>query len=283
MLRAGWQLRIRHVTGYRYDGEVTTSYNEVRLSPRSTGQQVVLDSRVEVTPAVNLFGYHDYFGSIVHAFDIHTPHTELVVTGTSVVETSGIRPLGPEVAWDDVDEVADTWREYLLPTIFVPSDLEIADEASRARAEHSDPREAVLAAMARVRERLIYEPGWTTVSTTAPEAWARARGVCQDFAHVSLALLRHMGVPARYVSGYLHPRADGEVGELIAGESHAWVEAWVGEWEAFDATGEEPAVGARHVVVARGRDYGDVPPLKGIFTGASSPAPHVTVELVRTA
>ncbi len=121
------------------------------------------------------------------------------------------------------------------------------------------------------------------MSTTAPEAWARGQGVCQDFAHVTLAVLRGMGVPARYVSGYVHPMLDAEIGETVKGESHAWVEAWLGAWEPIDATSDDPAVGERHVMVARGRDYGDVTPLKGVFTGAESPAPVVTVELARTA
>ncbi len=131
-----------------------------------------------------------------------------------------------------------------------------------------------------MHDSLSYEKGTTSVSTPAIEAWHAGRGVCQDFVHLSIALLRAMGIPARYVSGYLHPRDDAPIGETIAGESHAWAEAWIGEWFAFDPTNTS-MVGERHVLVARGREYGDVTPLKGVYSGAPSSTPTVTVELTR--
>ena len=106
-----------------------------------------------------------------------------------------------------------------------------------------------------------YTPGITTVQTTASEAWAQAAGVCQDFTHVTLSLLRAVGIPARYVSGYLYT-GSGEVGETVIGESHAWVEVWDGRWHGLDPTNGR-VVGEGHVVVARGRDYADVSPLRG--------------------
>jgi transglutaminase-like putative cysteine protease len=127
-----------------------------------------------------------------------------------------------------------------------------------------------------------YEKGSTTVTTTAPEALRAGSGVCQDFAHLGLALVRSLGVPARYTSGYLHPSDDAVIGEKTAGESHAWIEAWLGEWTPFDPTSGE-AVGPRHVVVAHGRDYGDVPPLKGVYHGGAADALDVSVELTRLA
>lgn len=281
--RSGWQLGVRHATGYRYDGEVTASYNEVRLSPVTTSRQTALDARIEVSPATRLTRYHDYWGTLVHAFDLHVAHRDLVVTGRSVVETSGRPDPGPALRWSDLDSVADRRCEFLLPSPFVPDDPELAELAAELRGANPDPRAAVAVALATVADRLVYERGSTTVSTTAPEAWHRRRGVCQDFAHVSLGVLRAMGVPARYVSGYLHPDPDAEPGQEVSGESHAWLEAWLGGWEALDPTGSDMVVAQRHVVVAWGRDYSDVPPLKGIFSGASSPAPLVTVELVRMA
>jgi len=283
MPRTGWQLRIAHTTAYRYDGEVGASYNEVRLSPMTTGRQIALDARVEVAPAARLARYHDYWGTLVHAFDLHQAHRELVVTGRSVVETSGPPDPVPEVGWDDIDEAEELLCELLLPSPFVPLDDDLATTALGWREAEADPRRAVDLAIEAVQAQLVYERGWTNVSTTAPEAWRRQRGVCQDFAHVSLSLLRAMGVPARYVSGYLHPSEGATVGEVVQGESHAWVEAWLGRWVAIDPTGTDTRVAERHVVVARGRDYGDVPPLKGIFSGAFSPAPTVTVELTRMA
>ncbi len=110
---------------------------------------------------------------------------------------------------------------------------------------------------------------------------SQGSGVCQDFAHVALALLRATGIPARYVSGYLHPSATAEIGETVAGESHAWIEAWTGDWQAFDPT--SGAVGDRHVVVGRARDYADLSPLHGIYHGGPAEDLGVAVELTRLA
>lgn len=131
-----------------------------------------------------------------------------------------------------------------------------------------------------VRDRVAYRQGSTGVATSATEAWELGAGVCQDIAHVTLAMLRSVGLPARYVSGYLHPKADAELGETVTGESHAWVEVWFGAWWAFDPTNGIPA-GERHVIVARGRDYGDVTPLKGVYSGGGSQSLGVVVEVTR--
>ncbi|GAC1611621.1 MAG: hypothetical protein NVS3B26_26340 [Mycobacteriales bacterium] len=118
------------------------------------------------------------------------------------------------------------------------------------------------------------------MQTSAAQAWRLRSGVCQDIAHVSLSMLRVVGLPARYVSGYLHPDPDAQIGVRRTGESHAWVEVWLGSWWAYDPTNRLP-VGERHVVVARGREYGDVPPLKGVYRGSGSHALGVRVELTR--
>jgi transglutaminase-like putative cysteine protease len=125
-------------------------------------------------------------------------------------------------------------------------------------------------------------PRSTGVQTGAQEAFDKCQGVCQDIAHLTVALLRETGVPARYVSGYLFPKPDAEPGEEVTGQSHAWVEYWTGEWAACDPT-NDTGVGQRHVVVAAGRDYADVPPLKGIYHGAPSRTMEVTVALTRLA
>jgi transglutaminase-like putative cysteine protease len=131
-----------------------------------------------------------------------------------------------------------------------------------------------------VRSTVEYEPGSTGVRTSAQEAWSLRKGVCQDIAHLSVGMLRSVGIPARYVSGYLYPKADAEVGQAVAGQSHAWIEWWAGEWTAFDPTNGSLA-GPRHVLVARGRDYADVTPLKGVYHGAPSTGLGVTVEITR--
>ena len=120
------------------------------------------------------------------------------------------------------------------------------------------------------------------MGTSAVEAWHAGRGVCQDYAHISLAVLRAMGVPARYVPGYFYPKAEGTVGAKVIGESHAWVEAWTGDWAPYDPT-NRVSVGERHVIVARGRDYSDVSPLRGIYSGPAGSSAEVTVELMRRA
>jgi transglutaminase-like putative cysteine protease len=146
----------------------------------------------------------------------------------------------------------------------------------------ASPDQTAAAIASRVRERVTYMPGATGVRTDAQEAWDKGQGVCQDMAHVTVALMRAAGLPARYVSGYLHPDTKAEPGRTAVGQSHAWVEYWAGFWTACDPT-SGAAVGERHVVVARGRDYADVPPLKGIYRGAPDSVMEVTVEVTRLA
>jgi len=140
--------------------------------------------------------------------------------------------------------------------------------------------DAVEAVSAFVRERMQYVPGATSVTSTALEAWERGQGVCQDMTHVTLGILRSLGIPARYVSGYFYPKKIAEVGETIRGQSHAWVEYFSGAWTGIDPTN---GIGhtERHIVVGRGRDYGDVSPLKGIYHGPKSTGTGAVVEIVR--
>lgn len=276
-----WRIAITHTTGYRYRNEVTSSYNEARITPISNANQLVLESMVAVTPSAVAFRYWDYWGTLVHAFDIHVPHLELAVTGTSVVETSGFpeEELEP-VSWAELgrSEVRDRFAELLAPTTHVPLDDDVRSAAEPIRRERS-PSAACEAAVEWVKATLRYQKGTTDVSTPAPDVLRQGTGVCQDFAHVTLALLRSCGIPCRYVSGYLHPQRDAPVGTSMAGESHAWIEAWTGDWRSFDPTGG--AVAERHVVVGRARDYSDLSPLHGIYHGGPAEALGVSVELTR--
>ena len=279
-----WRIGIRHETGYEYEHPVTSSYNEARITPISNDRQLALESTVDVSPPAVVYRYWDWWGTLVHSFDLHEPHDELIITGTSVVETSG--PVGtPEtpVSWEELrsERLRDQWAEFLRTSTYVPLDdgvQDLADGLDRSL----DPVETCDAVLECVRSRLRYERGTTTVSTTAADTLQIGSGVCQDFTHVALGLLRARGVPARYVSGYLHPSSRAEPGEVLAGQSHAWVEAWVGEWMPFDATNGSP-VGERHVVVGRARDYSDLAPLNGIFHGGPAKALGVSVELTRLA
>ena len=278
------RLRVLHRTGFRYDGPVTSSYNEARMTPLTDATQTTLDARVDVRPAATTHRYWDYWGTLVTAFDVHEPHDELVVTATSVVET-GRAPHEPGAAsWADLGThaVTDRLAEWLMPTERTTADDGLGEVAQRAAGTAPTPAAAAVAAVEAIRSRMEYVRGATGVHTSAAQAWAERKGVCQDLAHVTLAVLRAMGVPARYVSGYLHPAPDAGIGVSVAGESHAWVEWWDGKWTAYDPTNGLP-VGNQHVVVARGRDYSDVTPLKGVYSGPASSALGVVVEVTRLA
>jgi transglutaminase-like putative cysteine protease len=277
----GWRIRVVHETGYKYSSPVHETYNEVRLTPRSDTHQNVIVSRVETVPATRAYRYEDYWGTQVTAFDLHAPHTELVVTGTSVVETGDEAAPVRGASWEDLasEAVRDRYTEMLEFTEYVGRDAELAGIAKGLK-RGRDPVDAVLAACGKVRDAMTYQAGTTGVHTSATEAWQAGKGVCQDYAHLTLVLLREMGIPARYVSGYLLPRQEVEVGETVSGQSHAWIEARTGGWWGFDPTNGIP-IGHRHVWVAVGRDYADVVPFKGIYTGGAGAGLTVAVELTR--
>ncbi|MGH9120420.1 MAG: transglutaminase family protein [Acidimicrobiales bacterium] len=282
-----WRVAVRHVSGYRYGSDVHASYNEARMTPLTTARQTVLDADLSVEPAATLFRYTDFWATLVHAFDIHEPHRALSVSSTSVVETGTAEGASEEASWDELrgDPLRDRFAELLTPTHYVPLDETVGGPAGDMLVEMAgerSPAAAVALASEWVQERLSYVPGATQVSTSASEAFASGKGVCQDFAHLTLALLRMSGIPCRYVSGYLHPRDDARIGEPVAGASHAWVEAWTGDWWALDPTNGRP-VGERHVTVARGRDYADVSPLRGVYQGGPAEELEVVVEVTRLA
>ncbi|MDP3713130.1 MAG: transglutaminase family protein [Mycobacteriales bacterium] len=279
-----WRLGIRHTTTYTYDTEVTASYNEARLVPVTNPSQVAMDARVVTEPPTRQQTYWDYWGTQVTVFDLHVPHSQLEVVATSVVDTSAEVPV-PDgvVTWEDLADrdLRDKHVELLGVTDRTAPEDEMV-ELARAIAAQTTPYGAVLEIAALVRQRVAYVPGSTGVRTNAHEAWRLGQGVCQDIAHVTLSMLRSVGVPARYVSGYLAPKKDAPVGVTVPGESHAWVEAHLGSWWGYDPTNGIPA-GERHVVVAHGRDYGDVTPVKGIYSGGGSQSIAVAVEVTRLA
>jgi transglutaminase-like putative cysteine protease len=283
---SSWRLQVSHTTGYRYEGEVVASYNEARITPLTDPDQLTIDASVEISPPARPYRYWDYWGCLVHAFDVHVPHHQLVVTGKSLVETTvATDAADPGLTWEDIASFGhqDRFQELLAGTAYVPQhEPALVEQAHAIRSGAATPHDAAKAAVGWVADTLVYERGITRVTTSAVEAWQAGHGVCQDFVHLSLALLRSMGIPARYVSGYLHPDPDASIGQTVVGESHAWVEWWAGEWVRFDPTNGLPA-GERHVVVGRGRDYGDVPPLKGIYSGGAAGDLEVRVELTRMA
>jgi transglutaminase-like putative cysteine protease len=253
------------------------------MTPLTLPSQTALQTRVSVGNGTPVWAYHDYWGTVVSSFDIQAPHDELTVRSHAMVETTTAPALPDPLAWDELRAGADAGpvAEYLAATPRTTVDAALAG-AARERTRGAGPLETASAIAAWVRERVEYMPGATEVQTSAQEAWDQGQGVCQDIAHLTVALLRETGLPARYVSGYLHPRPEAGLGQAVAGQSHAWVEYWAGDWVAADPT-NRASVGEGHVVVARGRDYADVPPLKGIYHGAPSVAMDVSVEVTRLA
>ena len=285
MAAPGRRLQITHHTGYRYADVVDASFNEVRMTPLSVDGQVLLSHHLQISPAALVQSYIDYWGAHVEAFDVHVAHRMLEITATSLVDTPQLREPGAGVGWDVIrsSQVQDDFAEYLATSEYVDdAAIDTAREAIVSAMREADrPREAAIHAVAAVRGQITYTPGVTSVYTTAAQAWAAGHGVCQDFSHVTLSLLRAADIPARYVSGYLHSE-EPALGVSVVGESHAWVEFWDGEWIAIDPTNNR-GVGAAHVVVARGRDYSDVPPLKGIYAGGASEGLGVKVEITQIA
>lgn len=263
------QLRIVHTTQFEYEGgKATASYNQARLTPQTTASQIVLHTRVDVSPTPYTYSYRDYFGATVTAFEVFDPHDALTVVGTSTVQTSRTPSPGPQLTWPQLraPEVADTYCEFLVtpPTVEPPPDL--ADRVRAIEAAAELPGDAAAAMCALVHDEVDYITGSTSVMTVAAEAWLQRAGVCQDMVHLCIGGLRMMGIPARYVSGYQHPIDEPVIGETIKGESHAWVEWWDAGWHGWDPVNAiEP--NDRHVVVATGRDYVDVKPLNGIYSG----------------
>ena len=281
-----WRLRVVHSTGYAYKSPVTASFNEARLTPRSDSRQNVILNRVETVPATRSYRYVDYWGTAVTSFDLHAPHAELEVTSSSVVETDrGVssKDENTRASWDDLhtEVVIDRFDEVLSPTHYTPQSKRIRRVGERI-AKYHDPQEAVTAAANWVHSELKYVAGTTGVHSSGLDALREGKGVCQDFAHLTLILLRGMGIPARYVSGYLHPNHKAVVGDTIDGQSHAWVQAWTGGWWHFDPTNDTD-INEQYISVGVGRDYSDVAPLKGIYSGEGSTDLDVVVEITRLA
>ena len=278
-----WRVRVVHTTGYEYKSPVTASYNEARLTPRSNTRQNVILNRVETIPATRSYRYIDYWGTAVTAFDLHAPHTELTVSSSCVVETERPEPPATQVTWTDLQSVAviDRFDEVLRPTEYTPLSERVAAVGRRITKTH-EPREAVVAAARWARGELDYIPGTTGVHSSGLDALEQGKGVCQDFAHLSLMVLRSMGIPARYVSGYLHPKRHAVVGKTVDGRSHAWIQAWTGGWWNYDPT-NNTEITEQYISVGVGRDYSDVSPLKGVYSGEGATDLDVVVEVTRLA
>jgi len=269
---------VTHRTTLRYTETVALSYNEVRMRPRDRGSQRTLAFSLLSTPGAVPRSRVDYFGNYVHRVDVTVPHRVLEFLVDAVVETA--EPRRRRLAEWSHDALADDPRlEYALPSPRVP--LSAATRALWEAWNGADRSfDAVLATAQRIPQEFRYVSGATTVESSIDDLLAGGAGVCQDFTHLFLAMVRGAGWPARYVSGYLGPAADVE---MIDGQSHAWVEVCGadGRWVGIDPTQGRHA-GGQHLRLAVGRDYGDVAPHHGLFYGrAAGAAPEVTVRVTR--
>lgn len=276
--------RVVHTTGFKYPSKATASYNEVRMLPARDEHQLVFSSKLEITPHPSSHEYLDFFGTRVVMFEVLELHDELIITSNNLVELRDRKPITSDLGWQELESAATKSVELtdaLTPTrrTSVPSDL--VKFAERAK-QNGSPNQVALEICKHVFSKMTYSHGVTGVHSVASEAWSKKVGVCQDFTHLVIGALRAIGIPARYVSGYLHPSLNPVVGKKVTGESHAWVEWFSGEWQPYDPT-NDVEVQDRHIVVGRGRDYDDVAPLRGVFAGPDSSELFVTVEITREA
>jgi transglutaminase-like putative cysteine protease len=283
--------RIVHHTEYRYQEPASDSFIELRVWPRDSESQRVLQRDLSIEPTVDCDHYLDYFGNRVEYFSIPFRHERLSVKAWADVETFSAPPPAPclEVTVGEARQIMRGMMirlfDFLQPTYHVPLEPEAAHFIKRPFPEKQPLGEALIALNHHLHNALRYRPGVTSVGTPLREIMRRKRGVCQDFAHLMLAILRLNGLPARYVSGYIESDVpDGSRGDHLTGgaASHAWVEVWLpgGWWWGLDPTNDQTA-GERHVRVAVGRDYRDVSPLRGAFKGARDHRLHVNVSVRR--
>jgi transglutaminase-like putative cysteine protease len=274
---------VRHTTTFRYEPAVRESVMEVRLQPRSDGDQRCLNFSLDVEPGATVMRYSDFLGNIVHHFDIAGGHSQVKVTAQSAVEVESAGPPQPSHSgdWSDLDALVahgDYW-EMLLPSHFARSSPILEGLAKELRCQRRDNPLALLTELnAAIYQLFSYVPQSTKVDSPIEEALAARQGVCQDFAHIMIALVRPLAIPCRYVSGYMFHREDKAKDRSLEGASHAWVEALVPQvgWVAFDPTNN--LVGAdRHIRVAIGRDYADVPPTRGVYKGEAQSELSVAV------
>ena len=276
---------IRHLTRFRYDHPISESIMETRMHPRSDSHQHCLSFSLSVSPRCRVFSYRDHLGNNVQHFDIPGEHNQLVIVAESVVEVQE-QPnipsfLSPD-AWSSLDNLIESgdYREMLLPSTFAletPALVGLAQKLDVVRRD--DPLMLVHELNSRLYEYFEYVPSHTRVDSPIDEAILSGKGVCQDFAHTMIALLRHVGIPARYVSGYLY-RSREDQDRSTPDATHAWVDVLMPHlgWIGFDPT-NNLVTHRRHIRAAVGRDYADVPPTYGVFRGKTASELYVAVHV----
>ena len=280
---------IQHLTRFDYTHPVCESAMEIRMQPRGDGNQRCLTFSLSVSPRCRVFSYRDHLGNQVHHFDIPGDHRQLVIVAHSLVEQQQLGQVPNRlfpVAWQELDVLlaqGDFW-EMLLPSTFAEP-----TEALRALAvewkivRRDDPLSMLHEISRNVFNNFEYLPRSTKVDSPIDVALGARRGVCQDFAHIMIALARMVGIPCRYVSGYLCHGDEPEIGSderNSPSATHAWVEAFLPRlgWVGFDPTNDLVA-NDRHIRTALGRDYADVPPTHGVYRGKTESELSVAVHV----
>lgn len=276
---------IFHVTKFRYSAPVSESVIEVRMQPRSEMSQRCLNFELTLRPAAPLLSYREYSGNIVHHFDIPGAHSQLIINAKSLVEMQPLDALPESLAlsaWDELDELieeGDFW-EMLMPSHFAHSSELLKDFASELNLNRrEDPLTLLRRLNTKIHDAFAYVPQSTRVDSPIDDALKTRQGVCQDFSNIMIALARELRIPCRYVSGYLFHGAQ-YADRSAEDATHAWVEALLPElgWIGFDPTNNVLA-GERHIRVAVGRDYADVPPTRGVSKGSAESHLSVAVQV----
>lgn len=276
------KLRILHRTEYRYALPVRNNNNELRVTPLDNARQRTILHLVRVLPAVKMRRYQDLYRNTVSFFEIEEAHKSLIIDVSSVVETAAtpFEALPQEALLSALakPEVAESFQPYLQSEGPVQITPQIWRTAIDVKADRKEVVAVVQGLMNFVHETCSYVPGVTTVSTSTEEFFAKPQGVCQDFAHLMLALCRALGIPARYICGYVYDPKRGEV--LGSHASHAWCEVWIPGygWFGLDPTNRRP-VNEAYVASAVGRDYRDATPIRGSYWGTGDREMRVTVHV----
>ena len=287
--------RVRHVTTYTYEDPVSVSHHLLRLTPRNLPGQVCHETQISILPEppVTTTG-SDYFGNIQTFFTLQEPHDSLVVEATSELEVHAAEPrdLSASPPWETVVEslVTDHSEEgldayqFVFDSQRVAASRELADYARSAFPTGRPLLQAVLELMRKLHRDFRFDAKATEVSTPVQEFFQKRRGVCQDFAHLQIACLRSLGLPARYISGYLRTLPPPGQPRLVGADaSHAWCSAWSpgAGWVDFDPTNNcVPTDG--HITVAWGRDYSDVSPIHGVLLGGAKHTLDAGVDVMPT-
>ncbi|MFP5231281.1 MAG: transglutaminase N-terminal domain-containing protein [Acidobacteriota bacterium] len=277
---------IRHLTKFVYKTPVSESIMETRMHPRSDSQQRCLTFHLSVSPRCRVFSHRDHFANHVHLFDIPGQHAQLVIVAESVVEMAAHPSIPGSLhpgSWDELDALVhegDFW-EMLLPSEFARFTPEIESLGKHfGLYRRGDPLSTLHRLNAQLYEYFDYKPNATKADSPIELALSSRAGVCQDFSHVMISLVRsQLRIPCRYVSGYLY-HGDRDRDRSVASATHAWVEAFLPElgWVGFDPTNNLTA-GDRHIRTAIGRDYADVPPTHGIYRGRTKSELSVAVRV----